>query len=309
MGPHTVEVVAPAKFEGTFEISQHKTVVVPVVATQCYATLDVSLATREQRTRADGVPLEDGLFEARVLTADTLTGYRESALMLQFAEQDNVELRDRKVDPKRFDDPRHDETFEKHCLSRARASLRWLATEGALQISRPSGDIAEQAEVVLLSERCAVVPPPRFYPVTETGDAAMGAHFQRVSFCSTDGVERLSVHLHTVARSRGAEFQAWATRQSIYLYDDDPSNHAELSVTAKVVEISESRKDVLVRVEAPGQARVLLWWIDTDTPHPVYLALNTATAIPEDTLAIELEDVARSWRALPTKKPWWKPWG
>lgn len=36
------------------------------------------------------VPLEDGLFEARVLTVDMRTGYRESALMLQFAEQDNA---------------------------------------------------------------------------------------------------------------------------------------------------------------------------------------------------------------------------
>lgn len=44
VGPHTVEVVAPSKLERTFEIAKHETVVVPVVQTQCFATLDVSLS-------------------------------------------------------------------------------------------------------------------------------------------------------------------------------------------------------------------------------------------------------------------------
>ena len=43
-GPHTVEVVAPAKLERTFEVELHATVVVPVLAEQCFATLDVSLS-------------------------------------------------------------------------------------------------------------------------------------------------------------------------------------------------------------------------------------------------------------------------
>lgn len=47
VGSHTVEILAPTKLERTFEISEHKTVVVPVIATQCYATLDVSLSHYE----------------------------------------------------------------------------------------------------------------------------------------------------------------------------------------------------------------------------------------------------------------------
>lgn len=43
-GPHTVDVVAPSKLERSFEVAQHETVVVPVLAKQCFATLDVSLS-------------------------------------------------------------------------------------------------------------------------------------------------------------------------------------------------------------------------------------------------------------------------
>ncbi|MEM7156595.1 MAG: hypothetical protein AAF799_27355 [Myxococcota bacterium] len=44
VGSHTIEVLSPAKLERSFEITERKTTVVPVLSTQCYATLDVTLS-------------------------------------------------------------------------------------------------------------------------------------------------------------------------------------------------------------------------------------------------------------------------
>lgn len=68
VGSHTVKVLAPAELERSFEITKHKTTVVPVLSTQCYATLDVSLshydiggkqrAPRLVRTNSADAPFE-----------------------------------------------------------------------------------------------------------------------------------------------------------------------------------------------------------------------------------------------------------
>lgn len=110
VGPHTVEVVAPAKLERTFEISKHKTVVVPVLAKQCYATLDVSLSHYElggkkrapklvQTNRADApFPLTSGHYTSMADIPDQRTS-GAMVVVLRSASCDDIAALEPKAAP------------------------------------------------------------------------------------------------------------------------------------------------------------------------------------------------------------------
>lgn len=101
VGPHTVEILSPTKLERTFEISKHKTVVVPVVATQCYATLDVAQSHYElggkqrapklvRTNRADApFPLTSGQYTSMADIPDQRTS-GASVIVLRSASCDDI---------------------------------------------------------------------------------------------------------------------------------------------------------------------------------------------------------------------------
>lgn len=148
------------------------------------------------------VPLRRGLFEARVVSIDQLTGYRESALFLlkrmgRLPPNDEEELKRlvavlRQAD---FDDPQHDDSFPNHALSRTRAAMRWLYTESGLHVTEMPAPYGS-GKVELPRLGCALVPPPRFVydSAIDASQKESCESFCRVSFCGTDGVERLLVN-------------------------------------------------------------------------------------------------------------------
>ena len=252
------------------------------------------------------VPLSSGLFEARVLTVDTMTGVRESALMLVFADQEGKGLEELhgSIDPRRFDDPEHDAKFPDHCLSRARASLRWMREASRVQAGWtpvPAG------EVELPEVGCALVPPPRF--VLETQDDGR-ASFERVSFCGTDGVDQLFVAHDAKARIPDADAEGWAERHARQTHVDADVKNVQVATSSHT--LPDGRVDVLAIVEGDGRQgplRNAMWWIRAGEGGAHCLSLIGSAAVPATVLAESLAAVAASWRAIDRpKKRRWKLW-
>lgn len=110
------------------------------------------------------VPLQDGFAEIAAISRAGQTGYRESILMLL---EDKGARDPEKPFPKQavYDDPKHDARFAEHPLSLVRSALRWLTDESGLTVTDPMEE-PPVGEVVLEPAQCAIVPPPRYVPVS-----------------------------------------------------------------------------------------------------------------------------------------------
>ena len=137
------------------------------------------------------VPTASGLLELRSTCRAEQTGYRESMLM--------VLLGDMTTHPGQayFDDPTHDASFEHHPLSRTRAGLS-AVLERFEAVTAPLPPAPAHLEVA--SARCVLEPPPRF--------RQMPGSITRVSFCTTDGVETLTVERDVVPEGANLEHHA-----------------------------------------------------------------------------------------------------
>jgi hypothetical protein len=213
-----------------------------------------------------------------------------------------------------YDDPSHDATFANHSLSRVRASIRWLVAEAGLQVLAPAprwpGGVVE-----LPALDCAFVPPPRFVREPDGGEPHV-ASFQRVSFCTTDGIESLQIsrvrELERIAprelRSRSERFtRGW----------HEASGVRDLVITTAETTI-DGRSHVMVTAEGNGHIGALrnsfLWFID-DRRDAWFISLTASAAVPAAVRNAELDAVARSWRRMTTTaitataaKPWWRFW-
>lgn len=252
------------------------------------------------------VPLASGLFEARVVTADTMTGIRETVLMELFSDQDGesmATLADR-IDPRRFDDPQHDEKFPEHCLSRARASLRWM--EGITSV-RDGWRPAAQREVELPESACALVPAPRFVLTDQEGTRAT---FERVSFCGTDGIDQLVVEYEPELPIPETDIEGWAERTARHIHLDADVKNVQVATSSQT--LRDARTDVLAIVEGDGHKGALrnaMWWIRGDKGAGHCLSLVGSAAVPASVLAEELATVAATWRPMePPKKRRFKLW-
>ncbi len=96
-GAHTVEIESPAKRTLEIDVLDRKTVVVPVVASQCYATYDVTQSAYEGSNlppRFVRVQTHDAAFElpyATYLSLDDLPKQRSSAQSVQLIVTDTCE--------------------------------------------------------------------------------------------------------------------------------------------------------------------------------------------------------------------------
>ncbi len=263
------------------------------------------------------IPLRRGLFEARVLCVDQMTGYRESMLVdMRLRERspsseetlDQMMATFQQVD---FDGTQHDNTFPEHSLSRARAALRWLCVESNLRVTELPSPL-ERGEVELSRLGCALVPPPRF--AYEAPDRpSQDESFCRVSFCGTDGVERLNVkHWDDVTRDAAANLPGLA--ESITRSIIEASGVQDARVTVETLASLDQRPQVLVIVEGTGHVgslRHAMIFLQDEHRRTWSLSRFGTAAVPRDELAAELVEAARSFRLVsPPKqmKPWWKLW-
>jgi len=135
------------------------------------------------------IPVQQGLFEGRVVSVDTITGHRESTLMMPILQNLSMEELQNLQRPD-FDSPIHDSQFPEHCLSRNRTGLRWLINN--LYLSKPSPALRhDRTEIPHLG--CSIVSPPRFV-IDTSNTSEMAQKFSRVSFCGTDGLESFVVN-------------------------------------------------------------------------------------------------------------------
>lgn len=247
------------------------------------------------------VPLRKGLFECQVLTDDTFTGTRESMLVadrlrhLSEAERRAFEEAvaqgsARLLTQSEIDAPELDERFPKHCLSRARAALRWLERASGLEIREPWTQPHGTREIALPDLGASIVPPPGF--VHHSGE-----RFERVSFCATDGCEQLVVgpkqHIaDRVAADRLEEFATAKARwmlSAMHLADIhlelEPDRAADepIGIAADCMSVYGRSRNVFVFFrDTGGRAR--------------YLWLSTIPARPAEVLIDELRACASSWR-------------
>jgi len=253
------------------------------------------------------VPLASGLFEARVVTADTMTGVRETALLTLWSQQEETPLDElhASIDPRRYDEPEYDAKFPEHCVSRARAGLEWMAQATTV---RDGWTPAPQAEVELPESACAVTPAPRFVLAGQDGPRAT---FERVSFCGTDGVDQLVVEFEPKLRIPESDIEGWAERTARHIHLDADVKNVQVATSSQT--LADGRTDVLAIVEGEGHTgplRNAMWWIRGSDGAGHCLSLVGSAAVPAATLAEELAAVAGSWRAMdpPKKKRRFKLW-
>lgn len=253
------------------------------------------------------VPLERGLFEARAVAGESLTGYREALLL---DAQPDMLAAAKMLKQADYDDPARDDKFPKHCLSRARAAIRWLVSEAGVKVLAPAPR-RSNGEVELAALGCAFVPPPRFVHEPD-GDKPGVAAFRRVSFCATDGIEYLEVRrVDELARTAPHELRA---RIEHFLREEHESAEVgELTLAAEEITV-DGRLHVTVSVEGRGHSGALRnsfrSFVD-DQRRAWFIAIMASAAVPAEVRSAELEAAARSWRRLlgaASAKPWWRFW-
>lgn len=265
------------------------------------------------------IPLQQGLFEARVLTVDKMTGYRESILLdkrLQkhpLNDEEDIRRVMATICQEDYDDPQHDEAFPEHALSRSRAALRWLIHDANLRVTEPPSPFAP-GEVQVPHLNCALVPPPRFFYEDPSDDRSTSASFHRVSFCGTDGIERLLVdRWDQVARdAKNANFSKLAKSIAHTLHVK--SGVDEMQVTVKKLAPEARGPQALVIVEGKGHQGLLrnaMLFFQDEQQRTWSLSRCGTAAVPTETLRAELIETVRTFRinAPPkSQKPWWKFW-
>ncbi|MCB9588261.1 MAG: hypothetical protein H6718_22835 [Polyangiaceae bacterium] len=128
------------------------------------------------------IPIEDGTIEFVCQTTDRLTGMRETVLMAGLMEgSDELEHPGQAY----FDDPKHDETFSDHALSRNRREVDRVLE--SLEVSETAAESAP-TRVELPRSACSLVPPPRFAAVSPDAlrMAPTISNFARVALSSID---------------------------------------------------------------------------------------------------------------------------
>jgi hypothetical protein len=254
------------------------------------------------------IPLRDGLFEARVVCCDAMTGVRESVLLIAQGRGAPVLLPQRELD-----DPRHDAGFPDHALSRARAAIRWLRDDSGLRVTAPASPLAG-GEAVLAGLGCALTPPPRFVHAS-TDDEVRDASFRRCSFCGTDGIETLLVRDAStdLGQLPASSLRDRATAFTRALHDR--SGVERIRVDSTTLDSIEGGLHVLVTVQGDGhQGRIrnLFRWFRDEGGRPWFVAMIGDAAVPLDVRAAELDAAVRSWRltrpAPPPPRAWWKIW-
>jgi hypothetical protein len=230
------------------------------------------------------IPLRDGLFEVRVVAADTTTGFRESAMLLTRNAPGGTQF----LTQAEYDDPANDELFPHHSLSRVRAALRTFCIGGDLRVlAKPATPTT--GEVILRRLGAALVPPPRFVHIQS--DHRLRETFARVSFCGTDGVETFLVE--RIDRRAGNLRQTCEelTRQV----------HIDAGVQDIELQVEEVGPQVLIIVDGQGhqgRLRNAMRWFTDGKGRLWLLTIISSAAVPRAVLGSELDSAARSWRPI-----------
>ncbi|NVB81757.1 MAG: hypothetical protein HOV81_25405 [Kofleriaceae bacterium] len=240
------------------------------------------------------VPTGEGLFEARWLTRDNLTGMRET-LLLDKALAANPGAKVEELGPTvDYDDPKHDEAFPKHALSRARAAERWIREDAGLRVTAPARPFAA-GEAVLADLGCALVPPPGFARQAANKRFAL---FSRVSLAVTDGLHYFSVQ----RRRDGNVAQAVEDRTRDLIRAD------KMLATSVATIPAPSGADACVVGEAERGESSTARYVTVGVRDGSGSAVMTIICTRHDPVDDMVAELAASARTFRVAKPWWKIW-
>jgi hypothetical protein len=183
-----------------------------------------------------------------------------------------------------FDDPRHDEMFSKHSLSRASAALHWLSVESDLCVTELLSPL-EDGDVELPHLGCVLLPPPRF---------------------AYDG--------HDSPRRPGRDKNLPGVASWIARNVHEESGVQDIGLTVEPLAPDDDRPQVLAIVEGTGHTGALrnamLFFHDEHQRTWSMSRFGTA-AVPREALVAELRQTVGSFRLTRRpewKKPRWKLW-
>lgn len=223
------------------------------------------------------VPVAHGVVELRVTATDRVTGGRDRAL--EAAGEGDA------------DDPRHDEKFPQHCLSRVRAALDELTAPEGIEVLRPA--IALRTGTVQLPAfGGSLTLPPRFALVgPDDRDTLL---FTRMSLANTDGLWRLAFareDVDAITRQRTLRARVEALLAARFGLAD--LHHAKVELT----HADDGSARLHVRIDAGHGMTPLasVWWLHPDNGlRGLQLSAPEGATLP-DALAI-LGPAAASWR-------------
>ena len=248
------------------------------------------------------VPLETGLFEARVVATAHTTGFRESALAILNMNDGSKSVEDYpKIDQGIFDAVELDSQFPEHCLSQVREGLRtvssWIADVGL-----PAHKI-EHTKVELRKLGGWITPPRGFVHVIASAEKQI-AYFGRVSFCGTDGLDNMTVTIESKKRHEPGELLALAESMTLERHENSGCTDIELTVAEHPRDSGGVDVSVVVDFHGnQGRSRNHLYWFLDAKGRALSIARISVVALPNDEVLRESQETARSWQ--PSKFKLW----
>jgi hypothetical protein len=269
------------------------------------------------------VPTDSGTIELRLIAPAEMTGFRESALLLNALKEAGSDADPtavmRRLGQRHYDDPTHDKAFPTHPLSAVRAQLRRLVDGSLIKVTRPAAE-APEGEIQDPEKGFAFTPPPRYARSARSNDEG---HYMvqlgRVSFATTDGLSLLTVSrfedADVPARNRREQLMKRADRFARGIPDGSTDVHIEIHALpdrAGCVRAMSYRRYI-----DDSPQHTAFFWLASAQGDISVISIGTSQCVPKEELISEAEAVEGSFRLLDTgvgggdeatQKPWWKMW-
>lgn len=254
------------------------------------------------------VPTAHGHADVCALARAGLTGVRESIVTMM--RDDGVPAPGTQAE---YDAPALDARFPEHPLTIVRRALAALPDTIAVTDAME----APPAEAVLDEAQCALVPPPRYVPVSPAV-LHLAPAMRILMRCGIGGWRRaLEVwRLDDVELPRrGAREQLRRfAEQVVAHWADEGATDIEQRAVATGDFDGQPQIEQWVRMTAGGHpSRSLLrWWIEPDGV--VYrIGSSGPTSVPDAEHAADVDALQRTWRRLDATaatahRPWWRVW-
>ncbi|MGE0713434.1 MAG: hypothetical protein AB7N76_19915 [Planctomycetota bacterium] len=242
------------------------------------------------------VASEEGALQLSAHAISETTGQREAVLSI-IAEKQG---RGRQPGQAFFDDPRHDEAFAGHVLSRVRRALAWA--RGAVRVTRPAPYARRGKPVALPETESELVPPPRYrrLPPGALPMAPTIANFTRVGFDLGTTPRMCEVFLVAGERLRPDDREGLRALAVRVGEDWRKEGVTDLSIQTNWSKDRGGRIELAVKLKFSASARMhsaQMWTVDRDGT-PFRISCAGPRRVPWKELAEDTARAMRTWRRL-----------
>lgn len=253
------------------------------------------------------VPLQTGVCEITAFHRTTDSGEssrRESFLIGMAAPQHpgkKPEEIARILGQSYLDDAKHDEQFPQSPVALARAAGRWLlGDKERLQITAPLPAVPG-GEVILGASECAIVPPPRYLPISAQGlgvPPSMSV-LTRVLLDVTDNPRVLDLWLLPEALPADNRQQALEEMAKRAASDWERQGATEVEADVKALPPQGEQLRVASAVKmrlGEGRAQTVMRWVAEPDGRVFRISLGAPPYVPREELEAEADQVLKSFR-------------